>query len=488
MTKPYLFTTIAIAALLVASTTGAQTPAPPAKPGDDTQITIFARKKAAPHTIESAETEMAATDPHFGCALMLKNQPSDGYKHPKFGGAGLNGPTLPPKRDVSGNPADVTASPGSGAIEAAAAENCRVIEDRRMEILAYDKDMPAAYAAYAAGDYKTALPLFIKAYNKLAIVTSPRNLAERGGARTLRGIPALAVMVGRMYLYGQGTPPDTAKAIEWFKKAANEPTAPDESGLVNAMSSPAEAAMYLARIYETGADVPVDPKEARRWYERAADLDYYPAVHLCGLIYRKGYGGEQNMSKAMAFFLRAGMAGYAPSQYTLGQIYYSGEDGVPQDKMRAGAWLLKAAQGGYPDALYAVGRMYDLGEGGAAVDPAKALVYYKEAAVKGQPDAENAVGLSFYTGNGLSKDLLTARKWFLKASEDANPDAMFNLAVMLINGEGGDKDLVKAWVWLKIADAGGHPSAKAALAELEAKMTPEEKAKAQALFQPAPAP
>ena len=120
----------------------------------------------------------------------------------------------------------------------------------------------------------------------------------------------------------------------------------------------------------------------------------------------------------------------------------------------------------------------------ASVDPAKAVVYYKEAAVKGQPDAEEAIGLAFYTGNGVPKDLVSARQWFLKASEDANPDAMFNLAVMMVNGEGGPKDLVKAYAWFYIADKGGVEKAGAAMRELAAKMTPDERTQADALLNP----
>jgi TPR repeat protein len=346
--------------------------------------------------------------------------------------------------------------------------------------------MAEAYKAYEAKDYAKALPLFIAAYNKLGIVTQDNPTY----VKRVMGLPFLAVMVGRMYLLGQGTDRDMPKAIEWFKKAAlqtYDPTQVKDGAATKPefLSSQAEAAMVLAEIYATGFGVPVDKAEARRWYIRATELEYYPAFQICGLIFESGYGGPADPAKAVDYFTQAAKAGYVPSQYTVGELYYLGEDGVKQDKTVAGAWLLKAAKGGYPDALYAVGRMYDLGEGGATVDPAKALIYYKEAAVKGQPDAEEAIGLSFYTGNGLAKDPATARQWFEKAAENANVDAMFNLAVMLINGEGGDRDLVKAWVWLKIAVAGGHPRAQAALAELEPKMTPDERARAQALFQPA---
>jgi hypothetical protein len=46
-----------------------------------------------------------------------------------------------------------------------------------------------------------------------------------------------------------------AKAVEWFKRAA-------EQGLVGSQTT-------LAMMYETGEGVAQDPHEARRWYHAA---------------------------------------------------------------------------------------------------------------------------------------------------------------------------------------------------------------------------
>lgn len=426
MTKSYIHTGI-ILALLCATTAGAQTASPQA---------------ASPQAMPPGAAKIM-TPPPKPDEIVITVFAKKKYKSDRPPGLGLE----------SIDPCTIA-----------------IFEYARICIAQHDHSLKDADLAYASGDFPKALAMYKYSYEKM-------------------GYDKAGLMVARMYFYGQGTARDTNEAIVWLKRMATNPRPlpQDDAPVRNFKAYPpgAEAAMTLARIYQYGWEVPVDAKQARRWYARADALGYYPATQIMGDIYRTGYAGEKSLTKAMIYYKRAGRAGYGPAQYLLAQIYYLGQDGVRADRAQGLAWLQASADSGYPDGLYAVGRFYETGEGGFTADPAKALIYYKEAAVKGQPDAAEAIGRAFYTGNGLPRDLVTARRWFEKAAEGASVDAAFNLAVMLINGEGGDRDLVKAWVWLKIADAGGHPNARAALAELEPRMTADEKAKAQALFAPA---
>lgn len=52
--------------------------------------------------------------------------------------------------------------------------------------------------------------------------------------------------------------------------------------------------------------------------------------------------------------------------------------------------------------------------------------------------------------------------------------AQFNIARMYILGEGVPRSRVEAYKWLTIADRSGRPEARKTLANLRAKMTPEE--------------
>jgi TPR repeat protein len=113
-----------------------------------------------------------------------------------------------------------------------------------------------------------------------------------------------------------------------------------------------------------------------------------------------------------------------------------------------------------------------------------AMGFYKTAALKGNMAAKAALGSYFYEGKLLPKDGAVARRWFEEAAVGSDPEGMFNLAAMLANGEGGPKDLTKAWIWLTLAGALGHERAPAALAVVEARMTPAERDAARAAVRP----
>jgi TPR repeat protein len=343
----------------------------------------------------------------------------------------------------------------------------------RAYIARKDHSLKDAYDAFDAGDYPKAMELFKASYQKM-------------------DYDAAALMVGKMYLLGMGTSKDTAQAITWLKKVADGKFTPGDEQKFDAnnpgyANEKSEAAVALGKVYMAGIGVPRDPKQAQSWYMKADKFGYIPATHIVGMMYEFGYGGEKNVVKAITYLKRAGTVGYTPSQYELGLIYYNGADGVPEDKKTAGAWMVLAAKGGNADALYACGRMYDFGEGGAAVDQQKAVVYYKEAAVKGQPDAQFALGTYFYTGEIVPKNLETARKLFEASAKQGNVDAMFSLGAMLARAEGGPADNALAYVWFKLADESGHEKAGAAVAQLEPKLTPADRAKADALLNPKPA-
>jgi len=63
---------------------------------------------------------------------------------------------------------------------------------------------------------------------------------------------------------------------------------------------------------------------------------------------------------------------------------------------------------------------------------------------------------------------------------------MFNLAVMLAQGEGGDKDMAAAYAWCALSKDLGHEQASAALPALAARLSPGDKARADAMLKPAP--
>lgn len=460
---------------------------PPAQ--DEQTVTIFAKKRS---TSERARTQIS-TSSAASCGFMnaydsANDDITRGYMQdvgadpdsnvapdadpndPNTPGATFRdtsplGPSAAQDSNVSES--QMTGGDSTSASPGACDASDKAFAAGRNFIARNDHSLKDAFAAFDDRDYPKAFTLFKASYSKL-------------------GYDEAALMIGKMYLIGQGVGRDPKAAIIWLRKVADAPAKPGQQGFDPADPESAtprsDATMLLGKIYLAGMGVAKDAKAARAWYLKADGNGYIPGTYTVGQAYEYGYGGEKSFAKAVTYFKKAGTVGYAPAQYELGVIYYNGADGVPQDQNTAAAWLVLAAKQGNASALYACGRMYDLGQGGVAPDPQKAILYYKEAALKGQPDAEYALGMSFYTGDTVAKDLVTARKFFQASAEQGTADAMFNLAVMLTNGEGGAKDLGLAYAWFSLASKRGLDKADAAVAELAGKLSPADRATADAVL------
>jgi TPR repeat protein len=367
-----------------------------------------------------------------------------------------------PANADAANPNDPSVKCGSSDRRFAAGRNA---------ILRKDKSLAQGFEALDSRDYPRAMALLTTAYQKI-------------------GYEEAALALAKMHLYGMGTPKDTKEAVRWLRQVTDSRYDPSADRLQfdpkhpEQMNDRVEAAFMLARIYERGIGTAKDPAEAKKWYAKAADFGFVPAQNILGQAWLAGYGGQQDPRKALSYLQTAAQEGFVTAQYNLAKLYYSGETGVPRDLNQAGAWFTAAAKAGHAGALFAAGRMYDLGEGVPA-DQKRAIVYYKEAAVKGDRDARFALGTFFYDGEMVPKDLATARRLFDAAAKQGQVDAMFNLGAMETNGEGGPKDLAMAYVWFSLAKSAGHASADAALKAVAPKLAPQDRAKADAILNPA---
>lgn len=340
-----------------------------------------------------------------------------------------------------------------------------------------DKSLEQAFEAYEAGNYTEARTRFEEGWRKL-------------------GYEEAAMMLGRIHLLGLGTPASTPKAIEWLREVIDarydpvrdrlkfDPQIPDN------INTRIEASLLLARIHLTGQGIQRDPVQAYRWWSKALDYGFEPAGTLLGQAHLSGIGTKVDVKPALAYLEAAGEAGDTTALYMLGQLYRhqlpKQPAGVPLDLNRAGAYFGAAAKAGHLQATYEAARMMDLGEGTAAPAPERAIVLYKDAALKGHPDAQNALATYFYRGEAVAQNFNTARQLFQAAAQRRQPDAMFNLAVMLAQGQGGAKDMAAAYAWCSLSKGLGHEQAAAALPVLAAQLTPEERARADAMLRPTP--
>lgn len=461
-----------------------------AAPAPTQSVTVSAQRAPGgdPANIVAAKSRVLSRQFASSCAYMSTYSPVDddvmlgylrGFNMETHPGSGVEVfSDTSPQGDVSN--AALPATPVDSGVPSVVNPNAPSVKCGKADyafaagrnyIARKDTSLQQAFAAVGANDYPHALALFTIAYNKV-------------------GYAEAALMLGKMHLYGMGTPRDSAQAIAWFRKVTEARYDPVGDRLrfdpakPGALNERCEAAMTLAKIYLVGIGVAPDQAAARGWYAKAAGFGYMPAASALGQAYLAGKGGAHDVSKGLDYLTEASDAGLVAAQLQLGKLYYTGADGVRQNLPLAGAYFATAAKAGDAEAMFAAGRMVDLGEG-VPVDQKRAIVYYKDAAVKGNPDAQSALATYFYTGQLVDKNLVTARQLFGEAALRGQPDAMFNLGVMSALGEGGPKDVTIAYVWLSLAKAAAVASAGAVLKTVAPQLDAVQLARADAILKPA---
>jgi len=135
--------------------------------------------------------------------------------------------------------------------------------------------------------------------------------------------------VGLYYQNGKGVAQDIDQAIIWYEKAALKK---DKNALYH-------LAMILIKQEFT------DYKLVAKLLEQAAELDHPHAQYNLAVMYQKGDGVEQNMSKAFYYYEKAANSNLPIAQYNLGMIYFEGAI-VEKDEAKAKEYWEKAAAQG----------------------------------------------------------------------------------------------------------------------------------------------
>jgi TPR repeat protein len=137
------------------------------------------------------------------------------------------------------------------------------------------------------------------------------------------------VALGRIYFKGHpAIPKDTARAREWFVRAAGarHPT----------------AAYFLGVMSQSGEGAAPDPAEAARWFEIAANAGSSQAMFLLANAYRVGAGVPQNNKKAIELYERAGEMEHPAALQALSMAYLYGELGLAPDDATARMYSMEA--------------------------------------------------------------------------------------------------------------------------------------------------
>lgn len=169
-----------------------------------------------------------------------------------------------------------------------------------------------------------------------------------------------------------------------------------------------------------------------------------PMAHADGNAGLKAYQAG-DYATALKEFLPLAEAGQASAQAAVGQMYLDGL-GVPKDPAQAAAWLEKAAGGGNARARAQIGALYA-------------------------------------TGTGVPQDEMKASYWLLKAANQNVRQSQRFMALRFYAGQGVPRDLAQSFLYAALCARQGDPEGQALLNQLATEMSPEEKARAQALLQ-----
>ena len=132
------------------------------------------------------------------------------------------------------------------------------------------------------------------------------------------GIPAAQYELSVRYALGSGVERDEAKAAEWCQKAAAE--YPD-------------AQFELGYKYYTGNQGVTQPDYAKalEWYKKAADSGYAEANYKIGVMYQYGEGVKQDDVKALEYFHKGVATGCRISKSKVDWMHRNGR-GIDKDE------------------------------------------------------------------------------------------------------------------------------------------------------------
>jgi TPR repeat protein len=103
-----------------------------------------------------------------------------------------------------------------------------------------------------------------------------------------------------------------------------------------------KAQLILGKMYLGGQGVPLNGNLAAKWFRLAASRGDADAQDNLGLLYLFGRGVRQDYAEAAKWFRLAAEQGKADAQQCLGGLYALGQ-GVPQDPVQAHVWYSLAA-------------------------------------------------------------------------------------------------------------------------------------------------
>ena len=237
----------------------------------------------------------------------------------------------------------------------------------------------------------------------------------------------------------------------------------------------AMAQFNLARIYEYGIGVAPDTAKATQLYFSSAKKGYMHAQATLADFYEKGIYVEKNANEALRWKELADEQRYLAAQKNAADCEYFFVSG---DYDKAFLPCNHAANQGDAAAEFNLAQMYEYGSDGEQ-DTAFAMSMYVDAANKGSARAQSTLGYFYEYGINVEINAEEAVRWYKLAAEQGDGGAHFGLARAYDLGMGVQQDHVTAYMWYSIINADDNYFAGETADILAERMTPAQVAEAQ---------
>lgn len=281
----------------------------------------------------------------------------------------------------------------------------------------------------------------------LGILTSLNNLNNRLCFFALLGDPELQYQLGKLYALNFYRRDATWMSCCWLQISAEEGFPGEEQDFDTAM----KLAMYEHGIKELEKG---HFKEAFKYLKKSAEEGYAVSQFKVGeMLYSGGEGVKQDYLKAAEWFAKADMQEIAgakikltQSQYKAGVMFYKGED-VEQDLENALEWIQKAADSGHAKALSKIEKIRD-------------LYFLEKDAQLGYLDAVLSFAKACQGQTGFPLNAKKAIEYYEKAAARRSVEAEFQLSVIYGEGKIVKRDSEKAFEWFEKSLDHQHPGAQ----------------------------
>lgn len=206
-----------------------------------------------------------------------------------------------------------------------------------------------------------------------------------------KGNTAAMVLLGECYENGAGVALDSAQALKWFQRAAEQ--------------GDGEGWLRVSQYYLRGTLLPADTARYLAIRQEWADKGLPNGLTALGVAYECGYGVKADTARALELYEQAVKKGSSWGYEVMGNDYATGELGVQKDVKKAAQYFEKSYKLGNQDGASRLAFLY-MSEG----DYKAAWKWANEGMRWGDPDAITVAAQMHASGLGVAKDEAKAQQ------------------------------------------------------------------------------